>query len=375
VRTGTAISTTHWQTLGFQTLNDLRVGFPQIAPFNLPSTLLPPPASLAGNTHHCLLALLHCPEHDEFTNTQTHVDTLSPQERKAAHKNLHVVQFTGTLPPAAPEWMAVRLHGLPEGELLSDLVLELFGYRGRVRLVVPEHLPLVEGLEDSLVGFYLEDPSDFDEWAEKKLGQLHLYLEKGMFNPLWTEQMIEAIEKTRGMPMLVVETTEKPAALRQILVQSDEFFTVFIGIDRPEDARIGDSFEFTVYQREVEQEMPLGGSTFQVQIVPEPDVEEKLHITIKGTRWWLRGYEIVSVRLTNEAGEPLGPDEGAEVGLYMHTPYGIEGELWPMEYHGGWRTFWLRVEELPHLRPGVVKVTAVARVKDREARKTETIYF
>ena len=375
VRTGTAISTTHWQTLGFHTLNDLRVGFPQIAPFNLPSTLLPPPASLAGNTHHCLLALLHCPGHDEFTNAQIHVDTLSPHERKAAHKNLHVVQFTGTLPPAAPEWMAVRLHGLPEGELLSDLVLEMFGYRGRVRLVVPERLPLVDGLEDSLSGFYLEDPIDFDEWAERKWEQLHLYLEKGMFNPLWTEQMLEAIEMTRGMPMLVAETTEKPVTLRRFLVQPDEFYTVFIGIDRPENARIGDSFEFTVYQHGVEQEMVLGGSTFQVQIVPEPDVEEKLYLTIKGTRWWLSDYEIVSVRLTDEEGRTLSPDDGAEVGLYMHTPHGIEGEPWPMRYHGGWRTFWLHVEKLPHMSPGVVKVTAVARVKDREARRTETIRF
>jgi len=375
VRTGTAISTTHWQTLSFQTLNDLRVGFPQIAPFNLPSTLLPPPASLAGNTHYCLLALLHCPGNDEFTNTQTHVDTLSPHERKAAHKNLHVVQFTGTLPPAAPEWMAFRLHGFPDRELLSDLVLELFGYRGRVRLVVPENLRLMDGLEDSLVGFYLEDAGEFEEWAEKKLEQLHLYLEKGMFNPLWSKQMIEAIETTRGMPMLMAETTEKPVMLRQFLVQPEEFYTVFIGIDRPEDARIGDSFEFTVYQREVEKEMALGGSTYQVQIVPEPDVEEKLYLTIKGTRWWLRDYEVVSVRLTDEEGRTLGPDDGAEVGLYMHTPYGIKGKLWPMDYHGGWRTFWLRVEELPHMKPGVVKVTAVARVKDREARRTETIHF
>jgi len=27
------------------------------------------------------------------------------------------------------------------------------------------------------------------------------------------------------------------------------------------------------------------------------------------------------------------------------------------------------------MKPGVVKVTAVARVKDREARRTETIHF
>ena len=78
----------------FATLNDVRVGFPKIAAFDLTSNLLPPPASLAGNDHHCVLALLHHAS-DPFTATQTVTDLLSLGERKAAHKNLKVVQFTG----------------------------------------------------------------------------------------------------------------------------------------------------------------------------------------------------------------------------------------------------------------------------------------
>ncbi len=377
VQTGTAISTAHWKTVGFRTLNDLQVGLPQIAPFDLPSTMLPPPASLTGNAHHCLLALLHCPGDDVFTNTQIHVDTLSPHERKAAHKNLHVVQFTGTLPPApaAPRWMAIRLHGLPDRELLSDLVLNLFGYPGRVRLMIPEDLRLVNPLEESLDGFYLEDAVGFDEWAEKKLEQLHLYLEKKLFDPLWCEQTIEAIHRVDKRLMLVAETNKKPVALCHFVVPPKEFYTVFVAVDRPEEARIGDSFDFTIHQRDVEKEMMLGGSAYQVQIVPEPDVEEKLYLRIWGRRWAVRGYEIVNVRLTDEEGTILTPADGAEVGLYMHSQRGVEGELWPMRYHRGWRSFWRQVDHLPHLRAGVVKVTAVARVQDREARKTKTIRF
>jgi hypothetical protein len=48
VRNGTPITTPDWRTVGFDTLNDVRVGFPRIAAFNLPSSMLPPPASLAG---------------------------------------------------------------------------------------------------------------------------------------------------------------------------------------------------------------------------------------------------------------------------------------------------------------------------------------
>lgn len=375
VRAGTAINTTNWQTVGIQTLNDLQVGLPQIASFNLPSSMLPPPASLAGNTHHCLLALLHCPGNDIFTNTQTHVDTLSPQERKAAHKNLHVVQFTGTLPPAAPEWLAIRLHGIPEREVLSDLVLNLVDYQGRVRLMVPEDLRLTKSLDQSLVGLRLEDAIDFDEWAEKKLEQLDYYLEKRLFNALWCKQMIEAINKVRGQPMLLAETTKEPAILRHVMMHPDEFHTIFVAINRPQEARIGDNYEFTIYQRDVERETMWGGSTYQVQIVPEPDVEEKLYLKIWGKRWWFRGYEVVFVRVFDEDGAILGSGEGAEVGLFIHTNRGIEGKLRPMRYHRGWRAFWLRVNLLPHLRVGVVKVTAVARAQDREARKTETIRF
>src|SRR5262249_26478949 len=62
VQSGTPINVgTTWQTVGIQLLNDIRVGFPKIASFDLPSTILPPPASLPGEQHRCLLALLHAP--------------------------------------------------------------------------------------------------------------------------------------------------------------------------------------------------------------------------------------------------------------------------------------------------------------------------
>jgi hypothetical protein len=75
---------------------------PQIAAFDLPSTLLPPPASLPGSARHSLLALVHSPGDDEFTATETAVDPLSVNERKAALKTLTVVRYTGPLPPAGP---------------------------------------------------------------------------------------------------------------------------------------------------------------------------------------------------------------------------------------------------------------------------------
>ncbi len=97
VRNGLPITTPDWRTVGFDTLNDVRVGFPKIAAFSLPSSMLPPPANLVGNQHQCVLALVHHAD-DQFTNTLTNVNILSSGDRKAAHKDLTVVQFAGTLP-------------------------------------------------------------------------------------------------------------------------------------------------------------------------------------------------------------------------------------------------------------------------------------
>jgi hypothetical protein len=53
-----------------------------------------------------VLALVHH-EDDPYTSSETHTDTNSKDERKAAHKNLTVVQFTGTVPE--PEVNGFRL--------------------------------------------------------------------------------------------------------------------------------------------------------------------------------------------------------------------------------------------------------------------------
>jgi hypothetical protein len=90
LQSGTPITTPSWRTVGSVTLDDLRVGFPKIAAFDLTSDLLSPSANLAGSDQHCVLALVHHPL-DPFTATETAIDPLSTNERKAAHKRLTVV--------------------------------------------------------------------------------------------------------------------------------------------------------------------------------------------------------------------------------------------------------------------------------------------
>jgi hypothetical protein len=376
VQTGTPISTANWQTVGFQTINNLRVGFPQIAAFDLPSTMLPPPASLTGNAHHCLLALLHSASDDPFTNTQAHVDTLSPAERKAAHKNLNVVQFTGTLPPSppAPHWMAISLNGADK-QMVNDLVIDLLGYGGRVRLMIPKDMELLDGLNQSLVGLRVEEQKDFDEFADKKLEQLARYQKAKTFNPKWCQQMAQAIRKLKGQRVLFVGTNREPAVLRRIQLPADKSHTIFVAIDRPQTSRVGDLFNFNIYQRDSERKTVIGGATCQVQIVPRPDVEKRLASEVTGKRSPTTGSETLYVKVTDEKGNYLTPDDGAEVGAYLYNQQGVVDQLHALKYHGGWQSFYLRVDDLPHLSAGVVRVTAIAKVKNKEARKTQEIVF
>jgi hypothetical protein len=142
----------------------------KIASFDLTSNMLPPPANLAGNNHHCVLALVHHAASDPLTATQTVTDLTSVGERKAAHKNLTVVQFTGTLPAPPPVVMVVRLHNPSvRKRLLTTLLVRLNGYPGRVRMYLPS-LRLLGDLDKLAEGCKRgEDFDDFRNWSEKHI--------------------------------------------------------------------------------------------------------------------------------------------------------------------------------------------------------------
>lgn len=89
VNAGTPISTQAWTTVGIRLLNDVRVGLPKIASFDLPSNMLLPPQAGASSVDYALLALLSAPS-DVYTNGERSVSVLSQTERKAAFKKIVV---------------------------------------------------------------------------------------------------------------------------------------------------------------------------------------------------------------------------------------------------------------------------------------------
>jgi hypothetical protein len=271
VQNATPINTAIWKTLGFATLNDVRVGFPRIAAFDLPSSLLPPPANLAGNQHHCILALLHHAS-DQFTASQTVTDLLSPAERKAAHKNLTVVQFTGTVPAPPPVVMPVRLHNPSlRRRILTTLDIRLHGYRGRVRVYFPK-LVTEGAFEELVVGGKVG--RDFDAlrtWAEAHIKMIEQnQRSRTPFDREWSRQRIVDVHGALESGLMITAGRRDPIQVRNIVLDPGSYATIFLFFDRPDNAEIGSDVPIDVRQLEARSERVIGGTSARVEFVPAP---------------------------------------------------------------------------------------------------------
>jgi hypothetical protein len=318
-----------------------------------------------------VLALLHSPD-DNFTSTQVVVDLLSPAERKAAHKNLHIVQFTGTLPPSFPMMMSLRLYGLADREYLNDLVLNLASYTGKVRLLLPKDLKLRDPIDQSLVGLKRQEPiRGFDDYVKRKLALLKEQASRKVFEPKWCRDLARAVPKVQGQPVYLATDNKKPVELRRIVLSPGRYYTIFLAIDRPPNARIGSEIEFDVYQRDSEKGTPFGGSTYRVQIVKAPP--RRVRFDISGAR--ARAGEQVVVRLTDDAGNPLSPSDKVEVGLFAHDEHGPEDTMRRVPYNRTLKAWALASKRPAHTRLDAVKVTVLARLESQEQSETKTVLF
>jgi hypothetical protein len=271
VRNGLPINTANWHTIGFDTLNDVRVGFPKIAAFSLPSSMLPPPANLAGNQHQCVLTLIHHAD-DQFTNTQTNVDMLSSGDRKAAHKNLTVVQFTGTLPPEMPLVLPVRIHNADLKELLlTSLVVDLNGYPGRVRVLIPR-INTDGDLRDLVDGMsFGQDFEDIRLWAERHIAMIRRnQRSRRPYDRLWSKQRIEDIRRAIETSLELEVEDKKRIAVNRIVMDPDTYHTVFLVFGRPPEGKIGEAHDIVIRQLDVRREDVIGGLSARIELVSEP---------------------------------------------------------------------------------------------------------
>ena len=231
--------------------------------------MLPPPANLAGNQHHCVLALVHHAS-DPFTNTKTNTDAMTSGDRKAAHKNLTVVQFTGALPSSPPIVLPFRIHNARENQsLLTDLVLNLSRYPGRVRVLIPELK--IDGVpQKEAVGFAVKKiGSDVLRWAQDHIKAVQSYQRrKERYNDTWSKRRISDVQRVLQGGKLLEATDNKQTAIRRISLPAGDGQTLFLVFDRPLRAKIGQAFDFELLQVDTESKQVIGGLGGRVELAP-----------------------------------------------------------------------------------------------------------
>jgi hypothetical protein len=268
IQSGTPLPGPNWTTLGTVPLTDLRAGFPRVAAFDLPSNVLPLPASLPGQSHFCLAAFAHSAD-DPFTATEQQVDTLTLQERKVAQKNLHIVQFLGTPPP--PEaWLGIWARLDVTGYLFADsghinLTVDREDFTGRLRFFAPEELLSDEVLDQQQEFEVTWDPV-VKEWFTQHSKEAKQLVAEGKYSEAEYDRLVRAMTLVADRPMVAPREGTSAATLFKIPITGQGQHTIFFRIDPPEEAEIGQSWNFSMIQRDAEQDVIQGGGTYSVRI-------------------------------------------------------------------------------------------------------------
>jgi hypothetical protein len=266
VLNGTPVTSPPWQTVGIKTVTNLRVGTPQVVEFNLPSTMLPPPSSLPGDSHYCLVAILHSPSNDVFASTVTSVDALAISDRKVAQKNLHIVQFVG-VPPGGSEagqWSRL-IVGSGDSHLPPyQLEFDLRDFPGRIGLLFPPEL-----MSDAALKKYKPTGAALvKKWAAEQQQALARLASSGRFKRELCAQMQKDIERVQSRPLIYLKAGQDLRVITDLALAKGVSQPMFIRVEAPADVKLGDSHTFTAVLRSGKDHQPVGGSTYRFECVP-----------------------------------------------------------------------------------------------------------
>lgn len=312
VRNGTPIRSAYWRTVGTVLINNVRVGHPALAAFDLPPTLTPPPANRNSNNHHALLALVHHPD-DQHMQANTNANAAVLDERKMALKAASVVQFVGE-DPEPPLVVPFTLNNSrPDRDLRLRLTTDLKDYPGRVQLVLPP-IRTQGSLPQQLSGLAADtDKKPFADWAAGHLSLLQQNPRSvPSFDPDWTKQRIDDVNATLRAPLVLNVTNKRVATLRNVILGPSASITAWLVVSRSDPMWPGMGFDFDALS--ADEDAPssssvMGGMRVRVECVPE--IEPKVYsIKLTATK---RGaaYRLLTARLSDSAGRVITPADGA----------------------------------------------------------------
>jgi hypothetical protein len=374
VQAGTAISNANWQTVGITTLNGLTLGVPQVAEFDLPSTLLPPPSSLPAQSHYCLLALLNH-SLDLFSNTDTNADSLTIADRKVAQRNLQIVNFTGTLPPpnspSSPLSDIPALIDLYAGGREADLVIDSSIKTGGVTLLLPGSLN-IKNLSKSIIGGRIVKTERLDATVKGQIALVEQTLRDSRTSVVWARAAIEQLTTLLGGTAIHFSTSamkDRVGVKGLALMKPTKALMLF---EAPKRAVLGDRWQVAVRFMQKGGAV-IGGSTYRCQVVPLPDDETQIQIHIR----WMKSDQAhtrnLQVRLTAR-GRVLGGKKPprADVAALCFTAKGMEQPPKKFVWDEGLRSFVAHFESAAG-RPAIRRLALIARVGKIEGRKTVSV--
>jgi hypothetical protein len=267
VTAGTPLAGPKWITLGVQNLAGLRAGFPQVAHFDLPSTSLPLPASLPGNSHFCMVVFLHSAQ-DPFTSTQQNVDLLTLSDRKVGQKNLHIVEFIGTPPPptAAPGmWAMLIVRGLFfRSKGLMDLVIDARRFPGTLQFVLPPPLFPKEPAKQA-EGFKVVSNKIVKQWIDRHSETVQRLYHEAKYPKTQYDLLVRAMGLVTGQSPLAWQGG-RIGSIRRLPISPKDEHVIFFRINPPAGTKVASAYEFDIFQRESKTGVPQGGSRYRVVI-------------------------------------------------------------------------------------------------------------
>ena len=267
VTTGTPLTGTKWITLGVETIADLRAGFPHIVHFDLPSTSLPMPASLPGNSHWCMAVFVHSTD-DPFTSTERNVDALTLADRKVGQKNLHIVEFVGT--PPAPgigigRWAMLLIRGeILNKKRLIDLVIDARQFPGVLRFALPPRL-FPKDPAGQAEAFKLGSNSLIKRWVDRYTVESKRLFFEAKYPEHQCKLLSSAMQQVAGQKTLELKGGQVGSLKKLALSPKDEH-AIFFRIDPPAKTKIGSLLEFDIQERDSDGRKPLGGSRYRVVV-------------------------------------------------------------------------------------------------------------
>ena len=266
---GNPLAGPDWTTLGYVTLDQLSAGLPQIAYFDLPSTSLPLPASLPGNSHYCMVAIVHSTA-DPFTSTQRNVDLLTLADRKVAQKNLHIVQFVGTPPPPSTgigTWLMLLISARQGRRSRPiDLRIDATDFPGTLQFALPPPLFPKDPAKQA-ESFAVRETDVVRRWAKQHLADAERLLNEAKYPEQQYKLLVESINAVADQNPLVMRG-KRVATLRGLTIDPRSEHAVFVRVDPPKGTKVGASFSFDIAEHDSKSGALLGGSRYLVEVVP-----------------------------------------------------------------------------------------------------------